>query len=111
MVAMPCKMVGPRVTGTPNLRGNQMKHSDFVIGETFWWSRLPWRCTDIGTRIVMAIRLDTYPEGCSFGAPPNGLLEIVFDESAVKECGIAPPLDEHGNPPKPRVGEIHSLSL
>jgi hypothetical protein len=86
-----------------------MKHSDFVIGETFWWSQLPWRCTDIGTRVIMAFRLDTFSDGRSFGAPPNGLLEIVFDESAIKECAIHPILDEHGNPPKPRVGEIHSV--
>jgi hypothetical protein len=35
-----------------------MQHKEFVIGETFWCGGGQWRCTDIGTRVVIAIRLD-----------------------------------------------------
>jgi hypothetical protein len=86
-----------------------MDRSEFVIGETFWWGRLPWRCTDIGTRVVMAIRLDIYPDSSWFNGPPYKVGEIVFDESAIKECTADPPLDEHGGPPKPRIGQIRTV--
>jgi len=35
-----------------------MKHSDFVIGKNFWCGGLERRCTDIGTRTIIAICLD-----------------------------------------------------
>jgi hypothetical protein len=35
-----------------------MKHNEFRIGGTFWCGGKSWRCTDIGTRVIVAIRLD-----------------------------------------------------
>ena len=35
-----------------------MNHNEFVIGANFWCSGKLWRCTDIGTRVIVAIRLD-----------------------------------------------------
>ena len=35
-----------------------MKHSDFVIGGSFWCRGREWRCTDIGTPTIIAICLD-----------------------------------------------------
>ena len=32
-----------------------MKHSEFAIGMTFTCGERRWRCTDIGTRCVVAI--------------------------------------------------------
>jgi hypothetical protein len=83
-----------------------MEHSDFVIGETFWWGELPWRCSDIGTRVVMAIRFDIDTYSISDMKPPNGMVEEVFDESAIKDCTVDPPLNEAGEPPKPRIGTL-----
>lgn len=42
-----------------------MRHSDFRIGDMFWCSGRQWRCTDIGTRTVLAIRLDSVNVGSS----------------------------------------------
>jgi hypothetical protein len=36
-----------------------MNHSDFSLGGTFWCSGRVWLCTDIGTRTVVAIRIDS----------------------------------------------------
>ena len=36
-----------------------MEHADFSIGGTFWCSGRQWRCTDIGTRAIVAIRIDS----------------------------------------------------
>ena len=33
-----------------------MKLSDFVIGEAFWTHARAFRCTDIGTRVVVAVK-------------------------------------------------------
>jgi hypothetical protein len=35
-----------------------MKHPDFKIGAEFWCGWRQWRCTDVGTRTIVAIRLD-----------------------------------------------------
>ena len=34
-----------------------MELSDFAIGETFWTHAGAFRCTDIGTRVVVAVML------------------------------------------------------
>src|SRR4051812_38457047 len=34
-----------------------MELSDFAIGETFWTHAGQFRCTDIGTRVVVAVKL------------------------------------------------------
>ena len=35
-----------------------MRHDEFQIGDTFWCGGHKWRCTDIGTRVIIAMRLD-----------------------------------------------------
>lgn len=87
--------------------------SDFVIGETFWCSGGLWRCTDIGTRTIIAIRIDSVEvvtntgnhevEGSQpdrrqtlsrseaesdgwFNGPPYVVAEIVFDEYDLAGC-------------------------
>ena len=34
-----------------------MELSDFAIGETFWTHVGAFRCTDVGTRVVVAVKL------------------------------------------------------
>lgn len=82
-----------------------MKLSEFVIGETFWTSTGEFRCTDIGTRVVVAIaigpRASTHAEmvdgrrrhttrmddGPSWlNGPPYAAEEIVFNEYDLPAC-------------------------
>ena len=77
-----------------------MKHADFTLGCEFWCNKRRWRCTDIGTRVIVAIRLDqveiggggpggsiTYEEALAegwFNGPPYPVAEIAFDEEAIE---------------------------
>ena len=37
-----------------------MRHEDFQIGIEFWCSSRRWRCTDIGTRVVVGVCLEPH---------------------------------------------------
>jgi len=85
-----------------------MKHADFKIGTEFWCSGRQWRCTDIGTRAVVAIRLDQVEVGSNmpelrrtlsraeaeadgwFNGPPYAVSESVFDEDDQAGCTLTP---------------------
>ena len=62
-----------------------MKHSDFKVGREFWTASGQWRCTDIGTRTIVAIRLDKEDHSWYKG-PPYAVAESVFDEYDVQGC-------------------------
>jgi len=81
-----------------------VKHSDFAIGQTFWCGGRQWRCTDLGTRTVVAICVDslTLPHASTglsrtlngaeaeaegwFNGPPYAVAETVFDEDSQEAC-------------------------
>lgn len=83
-----------------------MQHSEFTIGGTFWCSGRQWRCTDIGTRTIAAIRIDRVDVGSNkpellrtlnraeaeaegwFNGPPYAVLEYVFDEDGIVDCTL-----------------------
>ncbi|WEJ11736.1 hypothetical protein [Sinorhizobium prairiense] len=85
-----------------------MEHSEFHIGLDFWCGKGRWRCTDVGTRTVVAIRLDqfkttavdagkaileslTYEQANAAGwfiGPPYAVAELVFDENDLKSCSL-----------------------
>ena len=85
-----------------------MNHSDFAIGAEFWCSGRQWRCTDIGRRTIVAIRIDSVAVGSSdpalrrtlgraeaeidgwFRGPPYAVLEHVFDEDSIGACSRVP---------------------
>jgi len=88
-----------------------MNLSDFIIGGTFWCSDRMWRCTDIGTRTVIAMRIDSLevvtstPGGQQgrrtlsqmeaeaegwFKGPPYAVEELVFDENDIEGCSQDP---------------------
>jgi hypothetical protein len=85
-----------------------MQHGDFRIGETFWCGGRRWRCTDIGTRIIIAICLDRVDVGSPsperrrtlghveaeaegwFNGPPYAVAEHVFDEDGIEGCSLVP---------------------
>lgn len=81
-----------------------MKHSEFKIGEKFRRGGSVWKTTDIGTRVIVAIRIDRiFLTGANgnpgrllkgieaeaegwFDGPPYGVEEQVFDEDDMKGC-------------------------
>ena len=83
-----------------------MKHGDFTIGGTFRCGDGEWRCTEIGARTIVAIRIDSVrvdgnkpelhraldhasaePEGW-FNGPPYAVAEHVFDEYDIENCSL-----------------------
>lgn len=61
-----------------------MLHSDFCIGLEFFTATGRWRCTDIGSRVIVAIRLDA-PDSSWYHGPPYSVAESVFDEYDLRE--------------------------
>lgn len=89
-----------------------MKHEEFLIGEEFWCGGNRWRCTDIGTRVIVAISLGTHEivlarrddknpdllnmqykttdDPSWFNGPPYATVEHVFDEDSIVGCSRVP---------------------
>ncbi len=90
--------------------GEGMQHSDFRIGLEFVTATGRWRCTDVGTRTIAAIRIDplevirsengvqtthtlTMAEAEAegwFNGPPYAAAEQVFDEYDFADCELTP---------------------
>lgn len=65
-----------------------MKHADFHIGLEFVATAgFRWRCTDVGTRMVIAIRLD-HADAAWYQGPPYIAEEVVFDEHELSRCHL-----------------------
>lgn len=65
-----------------------MKHSDFHVGLEFVASAgLRWRCTDVGLRTIVAIRLD-HEDPNWYQGPPYIAEEKVFDEYEIERCHL-----------------------
>ena len=55
-----------------------MKLKDFTKGLCFWTATGKWICTDVGSRVIVAIK---YPEDPrDLEGPPYSVAERVFDE-------------------------------
>ena len=87
-----------------------MQHSEFSLGLEFWCGDKRWRCTDVGTRVIVAIcleprdmvRVESDPEDKTkrietrytstdprdLNGPPYGVAENVFDEYDVEGCSL-----------------------
>jgi hypothetical protein len=79
-----------------------MRLDEFEIGKTFRCDDRLWRCTDIGTRVVAAIRVDEVEIGGTAGnrtlnqqeaeaeglfrGPPYAVAEVIFDEYDQEGC-------------------------
>lgn len=80
-----------------------MRIEDFRIGEEFTCGERRYLCTDIGTRVVAAIRVDAVEVGSSdgqrktldragaqaegwFNGPPYAVAEVLFDEDDREGC-------------------------
>lgn len=65
---------------------NGMRREDFQIGSVFVCGDDRWRCTDVGTRIIVAIRLDHEDDPSWYNGPPYAVAESVFDEYDQEGC-------------------------
>lgn len=66
-----------------------MKKSDFIIGLEFYTATGKWRCTDIGSRVVVAIELNQKDQR-NYNGPPYSVCECVFDEYDFEGCALEP---------------------
>jgi hypothetical protein len=67
-----------------------MKHSDFRVGLEFVSGSGRWRCTDVGTRTITAIKLDHDHDSSWYSGPPYAVAEHVFDEHDIEALSPAP---------------------
>jgi hypothetical protein len=80
-----------------------MRHGDFAIGKEFMTDTGRWRCTDIGTRTIVAIKISEVhvthladdgnttsevvrSDPSWFNGPPYAVAESVFDEDFIVDC-------------------------
>ena len=63
-----------------------MKHHDFAIGGEFLTATGTWRCTDIGTRTIIAIKISNRDDPTGLNGPPYAVAETVFDENDREAC-------------------------
>ena len=89
-----------------------MRHSEFSIGIEFWCGSKRWRCTDVGTRVIVGICLEpremvrlevdpndetkrletryTSTDPRDLNGPPYCVAEGVFDEYDIEACSLQP---------------------
>ena len=66
-----------------------MNRTEFRIGIEFYTGSGKWRCTDIGTRCIAAIKLDKQ-DTSYYNGPPYAVVEHVFDEFGMQGCSLDP---------------------
>jgi hypothetical protein len=74
-----------------------MERGEFAIGAEFWCSGKRWRCTDLGTRTIVAIALDHDDDPSWYSGPPYAVAETVFDEYDQEGCSLEPDPDDDVN--------------
>jgi len=67
-----------------------MKHHDFSTGTEFRTAAGRWRCTDVGQRTIIAIKLDHDDDPSWYNGPPYAVAETVFNEYDFAACRRAP---------------------
>jgi hypothetical protein len=66
-----------------------MTKDEFRMGQEFYTASGKWRCTDIGTRVIVAIKLDQ-EDPRDYNGPPDSIVEHVFDEYEMEGCSLDP---------------------
>ena len=64
-----------------------MIKDEFRTGRTFYTASGKRRCTDIGTRVIVAIKLDQ-EDPRNYNGPPYSIAELVFDEYDMEGCSL-----------------------
>lgn len=97
-----------------------MTHDQFRIGVEFWCGGRRWRCTDVGSRVVIAICLEpqevvdvqcAHDQDVTFQekqyvtddpswlvGPPYAVVEHIFDEYSIEGCSLLPEGEDSGEP-------------
>ncbi len=92
-----------------------MNHDQFHIGLDFWCGGKRWRCTDVGSRVIVAISLELHEvvsiddnshdrskrterkcisdDPSWLNGPSYGIVEHVFDEDSIVGCSVTPEAD------------------
>jgi hypothetical protein len=92
-----------------------MTHDQFRFGLEFWCGTKRWRCTDVGSRVIVAISLEPHEvveiehvaghpgevrerrfmtdDSTWLNGPPFALVEHVFDEYSMEGCSLDPEPD------------------
>jgi hypothetical protein len=65
-----------------------MRLSDFHIGLEFWMSGSHWRCTDVGSRVVVAIKLEHDDDPGMYNGPPYKICDYPLDEYVHHICSL-----------------------
>lgn len=61
--------------------------NDFSVGLTFTNATgVTWRCTDKGSRTILAIEVDPTRDPAWYQGPPYAVEEVVFDERSMSGC-------------------------
>ena len=66
-----------------------MRHEEFKIGMEFTAAGSlsgRWRCTDVGTRAIVAIQIEPGNDPSWCDGPPYAVAEFVFDEDDIVAC-------------------------
>jgi hypothetical protein len=71
------------------MQRTNMKKEDFKIGQEFYTASGQWRCTDIGTRVIVAIHLNQ-EDPRNYNGPPYSIPEHVFEEYDMEGCSLDP---------------------
>ena len=66
-----------------------MQHREFKVGLEFSMYGARWRCTDVGTRIVAATKLDHDDEPSWYDGPPYAVAEQILDEHDLPACSLS----------------------
>jgi hypothetical protein len=66
-----------------------MKKEEFKLGTEFYTATGRWRCTDIGTRVIVAIQLNQ-DDPRNYNGPPYSIPESIFDEYDLEGCSPDP---------------------
>jgi hypothetical protein len=82
-----------------------MLHGEFRIGEPFWSGGHRWRCTDIGTRVITAIKLDHGDDPSWYNGPPYAVAEVVFDEYNMAGCTLERDCEDMAPPEAAKAAE------
>ena len=85
-----------------------MKHSDFCIGAEFECGGKTWRCTDMGTRAIIAVCLSDHKDDPSwYNGPPYAVAEFVFDEDSIIVCEAMVATGDDNQEDKPEPDEAY----
>lgn len=71
-----------------------MTRNDFRVGLDFYTASDKWRCTDVGTQVIVAIKLDR-DDPSWYAGPPYAVDEAVFVELDMGGCSLDP--EEYAN--------------